>query len=95
MSTIHRDTSTKHLAACVVAHFTGKERDAESGLDNFGAGCPRSRGFRDLGAGRSCCWGTGRACPPLGKDGIVQPFAVEVGDMLHEGRDQRMWFRLG
>jgi RHS repeat-associated protein len=37
MSTIHRDRCTTHFAACSVRQFTGKERDAESGLDNFDA----------------------------------------------------------
>jgi len=27
---------------------------------------------------------------PSGQDGIVQPFALEVGDVLDEGHDQRM-----
>jgi len=36
MITIHRDTCTTRFSACVAEQFTGKERDAESGLDNFG-----------------------------------------------------------
>jgi hypothetical protein len=28
-----------------------------------------------------------RAFVPLREDGVVEPFAVEVGDVLHKGRD--------
>ncbi len=31
-----------------------------------------------------------RASAPSGEDGVVQPFAAEVGDVLHERHDQRM-----
>jgi len=33
-----------------------------------------------------------RASAPSGEDGVVQPFAAEVGDVLHERHDQRMRF---
>src|ERR1700732_877773 len=35
-----------------------------------------------------------RGNPVSGRDGIVQSFAAEVGDVLYERHDQRMWFVL-
>lgn len=38
-----------------------------------------------------CVSATGRVGAVLGEDGVVESFAAEVGDVLHEGHNQRMW----